>query len=450
MAAGVTVNALGGLLVGLCVLAVIVVVMLGLLLKWRAFRWAVGVVLLIMLLLVGLSMVFLFLTVRRPVIVRSGALADMRAVYVPSHRGADVLSPLPEEPILARILPMAQATTSWSEAMDRTFAEADLHPSAAAAARALAWRLADRLSEVFSKTCEPKQIRVVDDPAATELVDAFIDALRQQEIGPVIARCSDSGFESTYEGCDAAVRIEQPAPSTQETTDAPKSGRLQVTAWLATPTSLQRSRFRITANFADKRWVDDLAAFASAEPHREWLVAYSSKVTDSRQDAHQQALHAAAVKLRPYVRDYLRGESSRQMQRLADCPDDVLDAQIETVLRSGPSDLIGDRFVQRVHRPYGDVWREALLIHASAEWIASMGVEASNRLEARQIYVVAQAGSERVWWMRTVLSIAGLIALICVMYLFLNFATKGYYVWALRGAAVVIAAAAVLLALNWW
>jgi len=425
MAGVVPVISRAELFVGLFALAIVLLVVLGLLLKWRPFRWAVGVVLLVMF---GLPAV----------------LFVARAVIAHSH-GQDP-SPAYQAP-----LPSAQATTSWFEAMDRTFAESELHPSASAAARALAWRLADRLSDVFSKTCKPKQIRVVDDPAATELLDVFIEALRQQELGPLIVRCSDDELQTNYAGCDAAIRIEQVTPSTQGSAGAPESGRLEVAAWVSGwRVGPSKVRLRIAASFVDKRWVDDFAAFVSAEPHREWLVAYSSKVTDSRQDAHQQALHAAGVKLRPYVRDYLRGHSSRQMQRLADCPDDVLDAQIETVLRSGPSDLIGDRFVQRVHRPYGGVWREALLIHASAERIASMGVEASNRLEARQIYVVAQAGSERVWWMRMVLSIAGLIALICVMYLFLNFATRGYYVWALRGAAVVIAAAAVLFALKFW
>ena len=419
MVVGVTVISLVEVLVGLCVLAIILLVVLGPLTKWRAWRRAVGVVLLIMF---GLPAAWLA-TAMVANLDRARKIAEAR-------------------------FPVAPATTSWSEAMDRTFAESDLHPSAAAAARALAWRLADRLSEVFSKTCEPKQIRVVDDPAATESLDVFIEALRQQELSPVVARCSVSEFESTYEGCDAAVRIQRAAPSTQARTDAPESGRLVVSAWLAEPTSSYRHRFRITANFADKRWVDDYAAFASAGPHLERLVAYSSKVTDSRHDAHQQALNAAAVRLRPYVRDYLRGQSSRQMQRFADYPDDVLDAEIETTLRSGH--LIGDRFVQRVHRPYGDVWREALLIHASADFIASMGVEATRALAARRDYIATAAGSERVWWIRTVLSIAGLIALICVMYLFLNFATKGYYVWALRGAAVVIAAAAVLFALNFW
>ncbi|HUW82814.1 MAG TPA: hypothetical protein VMZ31_08465 [Phycisphaerae bacterium] len=433
MTTGVTVNGLGGLLVGLCVLAIIMVVVLGLLLKWRPFRWAVGVVLLIMLLL---AVLLLFLS--------------REAVYVPSHhRSARVLSPVPEEPVLPLVLPMAQATTSWSEAMDRTFAEADVHPSARAAARALAWRLAERFGEVFSKTCEPKQIRVVDDAAATELLDAFIDALRQQELGPLIVRCSDSDFGNLYGNCDAAVRIDQATPSTQGTTDAPESGRLEVAAWVSGPRiASDRARFRVTATFADKRWVDDFAAFASDEPDREWLVAYSPKVADSRHDAHQQVLHTAAAKLRPYLRDYLRGQPSRRAQGFAEYPDDVLDAQIETVLRSG--ELIADRFVQRVRRPYGDVWREALLIPASADWIASMGVEASNRLGTRRDYIVAQAGSKRAEWIRMVLSIAGLIALICVMYLFLNFATKGYYVWALRGAAVVIAVAAVLFALTFW
>jgi hypothetical protein len=42
-------------------------------------------------------------------------------------------------------------------------------------------------------------------------------------------------------------------------------------------------------------------------------------------------------------------------------------------------------------------------------------------------------------------SVAGLLALITVAYVFLNAATKGYYTWSLRIAGVVLAAAVIIL-----
>ena len=42
-------------------------------------------------------------------------------------------------------------------------------------------------------------------------------------------------------------------------------------------------------------------------------------------------------------------------------------------------------------------------------------------------------------WLRIVLSALGMLALVCVVYVFLNSATKGYYRAALRVAAVLLA-----------
>jgi hypothetical protein len=209
-----------------------------------------------------------------------------------------------------------------------------------------------------------------------------------------------------------------------------------------------RPQFKASATYTDKAWVDDFAAFAANADRDTWLVAYSPKVADSQHDAHQQALRAAAVKLRPYLRDYLRRQASHRAQEFAGYADRELEDQIETALRSGG--LILDRFVQSARRPYGEVWREALLIDASADKVASMGAASLRQLEARRDYYQAQWGSQQSWRLRMVLSITGLIALVCVMYLFLNAATKGYYVWALRVAAVMIAAAATLFALRLW
>ena len=42
-------------------------------------------------------------------------------------------------------------------------------------------------------------------------------------------------------------------------------------------------------------------------------------------------------------------------------------------------------------------------------------------------------------------SIVGLLVLITVIYAFLNAATKGYYVWSLRIAGIVLAVAVIIL-----
>ncbi|MHC4567597.1 MAG: hypothetical protein ACYTE3_17770, partial [Planctomycetota bacterium] len=55
------------------------------------------------------------------------------------------------------------------------------------------------------------------------------------------------------------------------------------------------------------------------------------------------------------------------------------------------------------------------------------------------------ARTHRLNWARMIGSVAGLLALITVAYVFLNAATKGYYTWSLRIAGVVLAAAVIIL-----
>jgi len=54
---------------------------------------------------------------------------------------------------------------------------------------------------------------------------------------------------------------------------------------------------------------------------------------------------------------------------------------------------------------------------------------------------------ERDTWLRIVLSAIGMLGIVCVVYVFLNSATKGYYRASLRVAAVVLAI--VIIGIAW-
>ena len=56
----------------------------------------------------------------------------------------------------------------------------------------------------------------------------------------------------------------------------------------------------------------------------------------------------------------------------------------------------------------------------------------------------AEAGFFGLSWWWQALSVAGMVAAICLVYVFLNVATRGYYVWSLRVAAIILAALAIL------
>jgi hypothetical protein len=107
-------------------------------------------------------------------------------------------------------------------------------------------------------------------------------------------------------------------------------------------------------------------------------------------------------------------------------------------LAIGPNQLqeggfIVDTFVQSFDGSAGRIWRQAVLIDASAarlKWLdASMG---------------RAVASIRMSWARMIGSAAGVLALIAGIYFFLNMATRGYYEWSLRIAGVLLAIVAVV------
>jgi hypothetical protein len=82
----------------------------------------------------------------------------------------------------------------------------------------------------------------------------------------------------------------------------------------------------------------------------------------------------------------------------------------------------------------GKIWRQALLIDASAGKIEQLALRKA---------VVARA--MKMSLARMFFSVVGLLVLITVVYAFLNAATKGYYAWSLRIAGAVLALVVIIL-----
>jgi hypothetical protein len=95
--------------------------------------------------------------------------------------------------------------------------------------------------------------------------------------------------------------------------------------------------------------------------------------------------------------------------------------------------LVLDTFVQSFDGSAGRIWRQAMLIDASPEKLASL----NDRVHAI-VHV------ERTSWARMIASALGVFAVIVVTYLFLNMATKGYYDWSLRIVGLILAIVGVI------
>ena len=98
------------------------------------------------------------------------------------------------------------------------------------------------------------------------------------------------------------------------------------------------------------------------------------------------------------------------------------------MVRSG--DLVADRFSQRLSRPYGDVWREAILIDVTPARLAGFYQQAD---EAESVAFSSRTGR--------LLGFVAIMFIATILYFVLNAITRGYY----RMPVVMIVGALVLL-----
>ncbi len=179
--------------------------------------------------------------------------------------------------------------------------------------------------------------------------------------------------------------------------------------------------------FAEKPWVESFPDFLSSNRSRHLGLARSGDSCISRQEAHQQALGDAMMRISQMLRSVQKDPSI--------VPANM--AVTENDLSVGG--FIVDRFTQRFSGLAGPIWREAILIDTS-----------ENRLNKLAQQKITFSRAKRITWAKTGGTLVGMFALICVVYMVLNAATRGYYAWVLRIAVAVLMVVGVLVVLNWW
>jgi hypothetical protein len=181
-----------------------------------------------------------------------------------------------------------------------------------------------------------------------------------------------------------------------------------------------------------KLWVNDFDEFERANPRKQYFVSWSLVPSESREYALQQARQAAASQLAqrvanayPQVRLNPPQGDNLWLQR-------YLDAQIEM------GRFRTQQFVQSVKAEHfsGRIYRAAYLIDASPDNIRQIHSAVQREYQSRNSRFRHTGGG-----------IFGLAALICLIYLFLNRATRGYFQMNLRLAATMVLIAGVLLIL---
>lgn len=160
-------------------------------------------------------------------------------------------------------------------------------------------------------------------------------------------------------------------------------------------------------NFISKPWVMGFDQLVSEQPDRQFLVGYSDKLASSEPEARQLAMKNAQ-------------------------------AQVRIAAGNGVNTLIDessvvDRFAQKLSRPYGDVWREAILVDITGDAIrgnAAIAVARANRSSTRG----------KATAMTTVLLLLTTVAICFIA----NLLTQGYYRRSIKISGVGVTVAVII------
>jgi len=316
-----------------------------------------------------------------------------------------------------------RATTAiWLPGIEDEF-ESDVYPSKLSAVRSLGLHIGEPVRQVFGETS----------PSGFILFKGAYEIGFIEEFGKAISKTfPDANWTIAPETVavqpdEVGIRIDivkvqtHPVPWMSGSENEMTSGTIQASVLAAD------KQASVKAGFIDKPWVENLSGFLmNRRMDGRFIIAKSTESCMTEAEANNQAVQNACAQ----VADMLGQNSPRRSGVPISFARPVNSADI---LEGG---FILDRFVQSFEGAAGKIWRQALLIDASAGKLKNL---------AQRKAVVAR--NRRSTWARMFFSIIGLIVLITVVYAFLNAATKGYYVWSLRVAGFVFALVVIILLL---
>lgn len=175
-------------------------------------------------------------------------------------------------------------------------------------------------------------------------------------------------------------------------------------------------------SFDYRQWLWDRPAFLSDTPGKQWVTAVSNETAMDAFQARQEAMNQAASK----VFNMLQGSGQFLGRNFI--------LKQEDLERYG---FVADEYSQELKGMAGPIWRHAVLLDVSPQRMQSL-------VSAKTKVVCAQRNT----WMRLMVSLGGMILLVCVVYFIANAATKGYYSTVLAVSAVTAAVILGLIILN--
>ena len=163
--------------------------------------------------------------------------------------------------------------------------------------------------------------------------------------------------------------------------------------------------------YIEKSWVNQFDQLVSELPKKQFVVGYSQELSSSEPLARQSAMENAQSQIRVHA------DTNGGINTLID------------------ESHVADRFAQKLTRPYGDVWREAVLIDVTGE--AMRGTIEVAEARAARDSSIKKGGA--------LLAVLLLLAIIAVCFIG-NAVTQGYYRRPLNWGASAVGALIFVLA----
>ncbi len=279
---------------------------------------------------------------------------------------------------------------------------ADVYPSRPSALRALALRLPDAINQISDN---PIAFHLPSDefsPDAAPIYDVVRDHFPAARVFPATDHAPPALTDVTLK-----LLIDEQPPNSPR---AAGKGSVRITI------SSGSRATSLSTKFSQCDWADDLTSYTSEHPGHTWIVARSPKPCASSGEARHSAEEAAVELLMQFIKP---ATSTAVIHR----------TDIHNPLP------VSDRFVQQFHRPYGNVWEEAILLDVSPQWMSNLHNRKAAVISIRETRVHTTVGS-----------MAVVIVAILVAYAFANMMTRRYFMFRLRAIAIVSILIAIALA----
>ncbi len=347
---------------------------------------------------------------------------------------------------IRRPLPLAQQATPaiWSDGIEMEFS-ADVFFSPESAARSLARRSLDRFDDVIdyngsdaaedaATETEPITVQVCgriggSDKLTLPILEAVADGLRQAD-GKLTVVIEPDIPQRTIDRTNKrglAIIVKMQHQKTQFANYA------NVAIFSKGLIKFELRGFKnstsVSTSYDHKPWLASYSSFINESRGRSWVVGRSQETCNSSEEAKNQALTDAANIINSAYSFPSAGPGNTSVTP-----------------RELASYMIKDRFSQKLRGRGAPVWREAVLIDMDAStsnYQALVEAKHENYNQGQRQAVMMQET-----WLKRILSTIALFGVIFALYLFINYATKGYYAASLRVLGFIALVIAIVLAMT--